>query len=222
MTRVLSVEDDPDIQHLLSLALTAAGFDVHYAFTGIEGYEKALQLVPDVIVCDMMLPGLNGPELIKKLKKHDATKSIPIVVTTAFGNDAEILESVVRPLGILEYMRKPVRLEELLRVIKRVASGRPEERPPPLKKGRFSLDETQRSVWADDRLVATLTQLRFTLLRELARSQGPVERARLMQAVWGRADCEAVLEKTVQRLREDLGSHSERLRTTDAGYELVG
>lgn len=221
MTRVLSVEDDPDLQHLLSLGLTAAGFDVHYAFTGIEGHEKALQLEPDVIVCDMMLPGLNGPELIKKLKANARTKSIPVIVCTAYSNEPGLFESVIRPLGVVEYLRKPVRMEDLVRLIKRVAAGPGADRPPPILKGSMRLDEAQCSVWADDRLVATLTRLRFSLLRELAVSKGPVDRARLMEKVWGRGDCEAVLEKTIQRLREDLGELAARLRTTESGYELV-
>lgn len=222
MTRVLSVEDDADLQHLLSLGLTAAGFDVHYAFTGPEGYEKALALSPDVILCDMMLPGLNGADLIRKLKKHERVRSIPVIVMTAFSSEPGMLEDVVRPLGVVEYLRKPVRMEDLVRVIKRVAAGPGADRPPPIRKGGMALDEVQLSVWSDDRLVATLTRLRFALLRELARSQGPVDRRRLMTAVWGRTDCEAVLEKTVQRLREDLGPLAFRLRTTETGYELLG
>lgn len=223
MTRVLSVEDDPELQHLLSLALSAAGFVVHYAFTGPEGYEKALELEPDAIVCDMMLPGLSGPDLLVKLKEHERLREVPVIVTTAFSEAPEALEAKVRPLGIVEYLRKPFQIEELVRVLRRVTQpAEARGRPPPIRKGRFRLDPAQRTVWIDDRLIASLTDVRFAVLRELARAAGPVARAKLMRAVWGRTGRDATLEKTIQRLRENLGAAADALRTTDAGYELAG
>ena len=60
MARILSIEDDPDFQHLIALTLQNQGYEVHYAFTGQEGYEKLLALDPDLILLDMMLPLLNG------------------------------------------------------------------------------------------------------------------------------------------------------------------
>lgn len=223
MTRVLSVEDDADLQRLLAITLAAEGFDMHYAFTGPEGFEKAVSLSPDVILCDMMLPGYGGPELIKRLKANDATRDIPIIVVTAYYDSASLVESEIRKLGIIEYLRKPVRLAELVRVLRRLE---PEKRPivlcePPVAKGRVRLDPASRGVWYDDRLIATLPPTRFCALRALAESSGPVDRTRLMKKVWNREDCESNLEKTIQRLREDLGTAAALLRTTADGYELA-
>lgn len=65
--RVLNVEDDPELQHLTSFALRDQGFEVYYAFTRPEGLEKAAALLPDLILLDLMLPHLSGPEVIKRL-----------------------------------------------------------------------------------------------------------------------------------------------------------
>lgn len=225
MTRILSVEDDPDLQQMLSLALTNEGFSVHYAFTGTEGYEKALDLLPSVVICDLMMPGMNGPELIAKLKTHPATQDIPVVVTTAYSDAPGMVESKVRPLGIVEYLRKPVRLEELVRVLKRLLAQAP-ERPPPQRapgaaRGRLRLDAQTRAVWVDDRLAATLTRRRFALLSLLVSSAGPVARQTLMAELWGACATRARLDKMIQRLREDLGEAGGLLRTTAGGYEIV-
>ncbi len=222
MTRVLSIEDDADLQRLLAITLVAEGFEMHYAFTGPEGYEKAITLHPDVLLCDMMLPGYGGPELIKRLKANPATRDVPIIVMTAFYDTASLVESEIRKLGVIEYMRKPVRLSELVRALRRLEPDKPAAREPAaVSKGRLRLEPTSRGVWLDDRLIATLPPTRFSALLALAEAAGPVARARLMRRVWNRDDCESSLEKTIQRLREDLGLAAGLLRTTDDGYELA-
>ena len=120
MTRILSVEDDVDLQRLLALALAGEEFEVHHAFTGPEGYEKAVSLRPDVVLCDLMLPGYDGRELIAKLKADRATCGVPIVVMTAHYDSATLVESEIRKLGIIEYLRKPVRHEELVGLIRKL------------------------------------------------------------------------------------------------------
>ena len=122
MTRILSVEDDVDLQRLLALALTDADFELHYAFTGPEGYAKAVSLRPDVILCDLMLPGYDGRELIAKLKADRATCGVPIVVITAHYDSATLVETEIRKLGIIEYLRKPVRHEDLVRLIRTIVA----------------------------------------------------------------------------------------------------
>jgi CheY-like chemotaxis protein len=131
MIRILSVEDDVDLQRLLALALADEDFEIHYAFTGPEGFEKALALQPHVILCDLMLPIYDGRELIGKLKAENSTRDVPIVVITAHYDSATLVEEEIRKLGVIEYLRKPVRTEDLVRVIRRVAEPpRPESQPP--------------------------------------------------------------------------------------------
>ena len=131
MIRILSVEDDVDLQRLLALALADEDLEVHYAFTGPEGFVKALALRPHVILCDLMLPVYGGRELIAKLKAEASVRDVPIVVITAYYDSASFVEEEIRKLGVIEYLRKPVRTEDLVRVIRRVAvPPRPESQPP--------------------------------------------------------------------------------------------
>ncbi|MDD5302824.1 MAG: response regulator [Elusimicrobia bacterium] len=123
MIRLLSVEDDPDLQRLLALALAGADFEAHFAFTGPEGFEAAVALRPDVILCDLMLPGYGGQELIRKLKEEPGTRDIPVVVVTAYYDAATLVEAEIRKLGVIEYVRKPVRCGELLKLVRKIAAA---------------------------------------------------------------------------------------------------
>jgi CheY-like chemotaxis protein len=121
MIRILSVEDDADLQRLLALTIADEDFELHFAFTGPEGFEKALSIRPHVILCDLMLPDYDGRELIRRLKADPSTRDVPIVVITAHYDSATLVESEIRKFGIIEYLRKPVPHEELVRIIRKVA-----------------------------------------------------------------------------------------------------
>lgn len=222
MSRILSIEDDPDLQHLISYALRNQGFEVHYAFTGPEGYEKALSVNPDLILLDMMLPGLNGVEVVKRLKQTKATRDIPFIVLTAYAADANFMESGVLALGAVEYMRKPVQMTELIKTIKRLLGG---SRAKPAfavwKRGAFRIVPESRSVWVDGRMIANLPPKRFEVLFLLIQTEGEVPWQELVEKIWGRDGTKNDLEKTVSRLREDLGPEAHRLVTSRKGYQLL-
>lgn len=118
MPRILSVEDDPDFQHLIATALAGEGFELHYAYDGIRGRDLALALAPDLILLDMMLPGLSGLEVIAALKENEATRRVPIIVLTAFPAADGFFESEVKARGADLYMRKPVHFDTLAKVIR--------------------------------------------------------------------------------------------------------
>ncbi len=120
MARILSVEDDVDLQQVVAYALKRKNWEVVYAYDGKDGLEKALELRPDLILLDMMLPGLNGVEVIQELKKTDATKMIPIVVMTAYPSDAQFVASTILAMGAVEYLAKPVHIDELVQTIERL------------------------------------------------------------------------------------------------------
>lgn len=222
MPRILSVEDDPDFQYLISHILRNQGFEVHYAFTGPEGHEKAVSLNPDVILLDMMLPGLNGVEVVKLLKKNKATRDIPIAVLTAYPSDANFFESELKALGPIEYLRKPVTNDELVACVKRLA-GKRGTRPPAAvwKRGVFRIIPDSKSAWIDGRLIANLAPKRFEVLFHLVQSETELPWQELVVRIWGRDGSKNDLEKTVQRLREDLGPDAYRLSTTRKGYQLL-
>ncbi|HVE13782.1 MAG TPA: response regulator transcription factor [Elusimicrobiota bacterium] len=225
MARILSIEDDPDFQHLLGLTLRQHGYEVHFAFDGQDGYQKVLSLSPDLVLLDLNLPGMNGIEVIRALQANRETRAIPILVTSAYGDAANMLAHSVRALGALEFLPKPVEMKELLLKIKTGlrAAPRPAHPAQTLSKGAVRADPRFRTVWIEDKLAATLAPRRFLLLQALMESPGSVSREKLKEKVWGKAIADNALEKAVQRLREDLGpSESRRIQTTLDGYELVG
>lgn len=221
MPRILSVEDDPDFQHLISYALRNQGYEVHYAFSGPEGCEKALSLNPDLILLDMMLPGFSGAEVVKRLMRNKATRDIPVVVLTAYPADASFFESEIKALGAVEYLRKPVQMEELLKLMRRLVSSRKTKPPFAVwKRGVFRIMPESKSVWIGGTMVANLAPKRFEVLFHLIQSADPVPWEELLSKIWGRDGTKNDLEKTVQRLREDLGAEGYRLSTTRGGYQL--
>lgn len=224
MARILSIEDDPSIQHLVSMALNLEGHDVHYGFSGDEGYQKLFAVNPDLVILDLMLPGMSGADILKAVHSHPDLRRIPILVMTAFGGGgSRVLEQTVRALGAVEYLEKPFRVKELIRRVKECLARHPRPAEPgrELSMGDVRLDARLKTVRVSDRLVATLPTLRFDLLAALARADGPVPREKLMQALWHGRGSLAALEKAVSRLRRDLGPQSFRLKTSSTGYEFV-
>lgn len=224
MAKILIVEDDGDLQNMLSIALNQEKYELHYAFNGKEGYEKVLSAQPDVILLDLMLPVLNGVEVIKLVTTNTLVRDIPIIVMTAHGDKADMLESSIKAQGVREYLRKPFEIAKLKSTIRRMLTQYPRKAAAPsqVAKGVVRLDTQFRTLWINDRMVATLSPTKAQVLRALIESKGALKRDKLLQAVWGDEGSEAALEKTIQRLREDLGEHAQRLQTTAEGYELIG
>ncbi len=117
MARILSIEDDVDLQQVVAYALKKKGWEVVFAYDGKDGLEKAQELKPDLILLDMMLPGLNGIEVITELKAGAATRAIPVIVMTAYPSDAQFIESVAVAMGAVKYLAKPVRIDALIKTI---------------------------------------------------------------------------------------------------------
>ncbi|MBI5594692.1 MAG: response regulator transcription factor [Elusimicrobia bacterium] len=225
MARILSIEDDASIQQVISVALNLEGHDVHYAFSGDEGYQKVFSVRPDLVMLDMMLPGMSGAEVLKALHTHPDLKGIPVLVMTAFGDNKRggVLEQTVRALGAVEFLAKPFRINELTRRVRACLAARPAraETGREVRRGDVRLDTRLRTVLIHDRLVATLPHNRFELLAFLASADGPVAREALVERFWKKPEGRSALEKAVSRLRSDLGAQAFRLKTTPGGYEFV-
>ena len=225
MPRLLIVEDDAELQHLLGFIMYKQGYECHYAFNGKEGYEKILALHPDLVLLDLMLPIMSGPDVIKKVMEHPDLRKIPIIVITAWGGDADAVETQLRAEGVREYIRKPLVIEDLVRLVKRILSENPQGALPKgtlVEKGKVRLDMSLRTLWIDDKLVATLPPKRAELLKLLLEAKGPIKREKLLKQVWEPSAELNLLEKAIQRLREDMGEARHRIQTTEEGYELVG
>ena len=113
--RILVVEDDESMRELLRLHLSSAGYAVEVAEDAISAGYALLKAPPDLIVCDVEMPHMDGLELIAALRADQAMPKVPVIFLTS---DAEG-EGRARELGVSEYLSKPVRLEELLRAVYR-------------------------------------------------------------------------------------------------------
>lgn len=224
MAKVLIIEDDGDLQQILSMAFNRDGYEMHYAFNGKEGYDKMVSLQPDVVLLDLMLPVLNGMEVLKLVSTNTTLRDIPIIVMTAHGDKSDMLENTIKAQGVRAYVRKPFELSEVRSLVRRMLSHYP--RAPitaaQVAKGDVRLDVKFRTVWVSDRRVATLSPMKARVLELLLQSKGSVKRETLLKEVWGDTSSVPALEKTIQRLREDFGDESRRLQTTGDGYEIVG
>jgi len=227
MARILIIEDDGDLVQLLSLAMFKAGFEVHYAFNGKEGYDKILSIHPDIVVLDLRMPIMAGTEVLKLVSENTLTRDIPIIVMTAFGDKEDLLERSIRAQGARAYIKKPFEIRELLSIVRRTLKETSEEGASPsegkIVKGAVRLDPKFKTVWINDQRVAILSHKRCALLKTLLQAKGSVKRKKLIQTVWGDTGSENVLDKTIQRLRQDLGpQEGQRIQTTPDGYEVIG
>lgn len=223
MARILSIEDDADLQHLIGLTLHNNGFEVQYAFNGKEGYEKILSMHPDLILLDLMLPGMNGVEILKAVKANKEVRDLPVIVITAYGDDVSMLEHSVKALGAVEYLRKPLEMAKLVSHIRRALAAAPRTEAPPeeIRRGVVKADPRFKTVFINDRLIATLAPRRFQLLRVLLEADGELSKEAICAKLGG-AGTVFALEKAIQRLREDLGpTESKRIQTTETGYRLI-
>lgn len=111
MTQILVIEDDPTQRMLTAAVLRSAGYDVVEAVDGIEGLEMARLAAPDLIVCDVMMPGLNGYKVVDALKKEPALATVPVILLTAMANRSHVRAGMVS--GADDYLFKPFRATEL-------------------------------------------------------------------------------------------------------------
>ena len=112
MNKILIVEDEADIQALVHRVLTANGFEVFKASNGEEGLIKATTLKPDLIILDLMMPGLSGLEVCRLLKSRQDTKEIPILILSALNRSVD--RGYAKEAGADSYMSKPFQIDELL------------------------------------------------------------------------------------------------------------
>ncbi|MFH2203933.1 MAG: response regulator transcription factor [Elusimicrobiota bacterium] len=226
MSRILIIEDDADLVQMMSHVLYQANYEVHYAFNGKEGYDKILSVHPDLILLDLKMPKMSGTEVLKLMAENTTLRDIPVIVMTAHAGADNLLEGAVIAQGAREFVKKPFELKELLlkiRIILRQSPKEQHKQTDHIAKGVVRFDPHLRTVWINDKRVATLAPKRAKILQLLLQAKGIVSREKLMTGVWDEKDKENLLEKTIQRLREDLGpEQSARLVTHPGGYEIVG
>ncbi len=180
MTKILVIEDDPNIADVVRQGLVQSGFDVQLAETGHRGLEAALSSNPDLVVLDLMLPDIDGIDVCRELR---ASGDMGIIILTARG----VVGERVRGLGAGadDYLSKPFALEELLARIRAVLRRRFPAGEGVIRVGDLEIDIERREVRRGSRQI-DLTTREFDLLKLLAQYAGkPLRRESIVQRVWG-------------------------------------
>jgi two-component system alkaline phosphatase synthesis response regulator PhoP len=222
--KVLIVDDEVSIQELIRFNLEQAGFDTEVAGDGLEAIEMAESYKPDLIVLDLMLPGKDGYDVCKEIRR---TSNVPIIMLTA--KETELERVLGLELGADDYMTKPFSPLELVARIKAVlrrASGQESQDENEYKVGNIFLQVDTREVKVGDQSV-DLTRKEFDLLHIFMQNMGKVlTREVLLQKVWGyeyEGETRTV-DVHIRHLRRKLGPEGEtRIETIHGvGYKLRG
>lgn len=181
--KVLVVDDEKTLVKALKFNLEKEGFKVEEAYNGEEALQKVAALNPDIIVLDLMLPGLDGFEVCRQIRKK---QEIPIIMLTARGDDIDKVLGL--ELGADDYMTKPFNPRELVARIKAIlrrSGAREEALRKHIQIGGLEIDLLQHRVRAGNREI-DLTAKEFALLSFLASNAGRVySREQLLEQVWG-------------------------------------
>lgn len=222
---ILVVDDEEDLRNLLRHSLSKEGFTVRTVGTGPEALSVAPTMRPSLILLDLMLPGMQGTEVCRRLRAEPSLTGTPIIMLTARGEE---LDRVVGfELGADDYVTKPFSTRELVlrirAVLRRSVSGGAPEGEGSLRVGALRIDAAAHRVWVDDEEVQ-LTATEFRLLTTLARRSGRVQtRGQLLQEVWDMPPdlSTRTVDTHMKRLREKLGPAGDRLETVrGVGYRL--
>jgi phosphate regulon transcriptional regulator PhoB len=224
LAKVLVIDDEKDIVSLLRYHLEKSGFQ---CLEGMDG-SAALRLVreyhPDLLILDLMLPGMDGLEICRQLRQDITTARLPILMLTA---KAEEVDRVVGlEVGADDYVVKPFSPRELVARVRAILRRAHEPVELSAKRiGELEVDESRHSVAVQGTPVE-LTAKEFGLLCALMRANGRVlNREQLLEGVWGYADAAEIESRTVdvhiRRLREKLGSEAKRIVTVKGvGYRF--
>lgn len=224
MQTILIVEDEKDIRELLAFNCKREGFAVLEAEDG----EKALKLAeakkPDIILLDLMLPGLDGLSVCKNMQRIPSIASIPVIMLTAKGE--EIDRIVGLEIGASDYVVKPFSMREVILRVKAVLKRNlPRPEAAPIQLGSIRIDAARHAVSVGDAAVE-LTVTEFRLLEDLLRHGGQVRtREQLLDAVWGYSfeGYARTVDTHIRRLRAKLEKAADVIETVRGiGYRAKG
>ena len=221
--RILIIEDEPTLIDVLTYNLQSQQYVVHSRDNGVDGLAAAKKHLPDLILLDLMLPGIDGLEICRNLKSSQVTRDIPILMLTA--KSEELVELVGFQMGADDYVTKPFKVALLLVRIKSLLrrSIQSTNEKDVLKYRGIVLDRFQYKTLNDGNVIQ-LTPTEFELLWQLVAHPGRAySRYDLMESVMG--DNTLVLERTIdvhiRALRKKLGDKAELIETVrGVGYRI--
>jgi two-component system phosphate regulon response regulator PhoB len=223
--RVLVVDDEPDIVALVAYHLAKAGYRVSTAATGPDALRAGREEHPALVVLDLMLPGMSGFDVLEKLRAHDATSEVAVLMLTARKEEPDRIRGLT--LGADDYLTKPFSPAELVlrvgAILRRVGGGA--GAADTLAIGPVVIDRAAHAVAVEGRAL-DLTATEYKLLLTLAERRGRVQaRTQLLQTVWDAApDIQTrTVDMHVQRLRTKLGPAGDLIETVRGfGYRMRG
>ena len=222
---VLIVEDEPDIAEGLRYNLEREGLSVVVAETGEKGLAAALDRTnpPSLILLDLMLPGMSGTELCRRLRREPQTRRTPVIILTARGSESERVEGL--DLGADDYVTKPISVRELIARVRAVLRRADESAAAGYEDERLQINFEEMKVVCTGQEVR-LTRKEFGLLTSLARRNGRVAtRNQLLDEVWGQQyyGDTRTLDVHIRRLRQKLGDCGDCIETViGVGYRFAG
>ena len=216
------VEDDASIRDIEVYALRSTGFEATGFEDGTSFWQALQNEVPELLVLDVILPGLDGIELLRRMRASDTFSQIPVVMATAKGAEYDKIQGL--DLGADYYLTKPFGVMELVSCVKAVLRRcAPQKTPQLLIAGALTLDPERHIVMADGVRVE-LTLKEFELLRLLLLHPGVAfTREKLMERVWGTDYLgeTRTVDMHVRTLRQKLGACGEMIETVrGVGYRL--
>lgn len=221
--RLFVVEDEPDIAEVLQYNLEKEGYEVETVHRGDTALETIRRHPPDLLILDLMLPGLDGLELTRALKREASTSRIPILMLTAKGDEVDRI--VGFELGADDYIAKPFSPREVVLRVKAVLRRLQRE---PGEEDVLALGDIELDIAGHRLRIASeevsLTATEFRLLKVLMERAGRVQtRGQLLSDVWGYAEDidSRTVDTHIRRLRRKLGPEARRVETViGVGYRL--
>ncbi len=207
--QILVVEDDVDIAELVAFNLERQGWKCALVHHGNEGWEQIQRLLPDLVILDVMLPGMDGMQIFRAMKENEMTRRIPVIFLTARGALDDRLEGL--SLGADDYVTKPFSPKELvLRVRNVLTRANAGAAQLVVRSGALVLDKNTLAATLGG-VPLELTTAEFKLLAYLMERPGKVQdRYELQKVLFGYADTtqSRALDTHVKRLRQKLGEHA--------------
>lgn len=228
MTKILLVEDTPDLAQVIARELEAAGYDVIRAGDGLTALQLHAAHAPDLILLDWMLPKLDGLEVLRRLRR---TSAVPVLMLTARGEETDRVVGL--EVGADDYLTKPFSMRELIarvramlrRVeqIQQMLSADRTSAEAPIQRGGLRLDPQAHLAILDGETL-DLSRTEFDLLHLLLRNPGRAfSRAYLLDTVWGETYVggDRSVDNAMLRLRKKLGALGDDIETVwGVGYRL--
>ncbi len=217
------VEDDASIRDIEVYALRSVGFEARGFSDGAAFWDALRAERPELVVLDVMLPGIDGIELLSRMRATDALRDIPVIMATAKGTEYDKIHGL--DLGADYYLAKPFGVMELVSCVKAVLRRcrRDDAERAGLSAGGVSLDADAHTVTAGGQRI-TLTYKEFELLRLFMAHPGTAfTREQLMELVWGTDYCgeTRTVDMHIRTLRQKLGEYGEMIETVrGVGYRL--